>query len=144
MCSCLGKLLYTCAISISLWMSRCVCVHACNEGSLLTWPLKHSRRDSLSFFSSHSISAQALPVQSSPLSLSLVSLPLSPSFFSSNSSSVILPVHLPSTLFHLHSINPLLLPLYRSLLLTFNSLYFSLLCSLMPVEPLPVCLSGYE
>lgn len=98
--------------SLCVWACVCVCAHVCNEGTLLTWPLKRSQHDSLSFFSSHSISAQALQVQSSPPSLSVsLFLTQAPSFFFLSISLRLLlstfnqpplsPSSLPFALFHL-------------------------------------------
>lgn len=99
-------------------------MHACNEGTLLTWPLNRSQHDSLSgfFFSSHSISARALQVQSSPSSRSLT-------FFApSNSSSVFFffsPLHFSRTIFIYIQSTPFSFPLYLSVFFTFISLLLS-------------------
>lgn len=88
--------------SIGLYIGVCVCDDEhymcmyCNEGTLLTCPLKCSQHDSVSFFSFHSISAQTLSVQSSPW------------------------------LYYLYSTIPFLSPLSLLLFFTFNILLFFL------------------
>lgn len=98
--SCLGKFEHVCGLHLLVY--ECLRMHACNEGPLLPWPLKWSQHDSLSFFSSHSISARALWVQSSSLSLSHSFL----SFFTPSSwSSVFFPFHHPPTFIYIQSVH---------------------------------------